>query len=181
MSLEKIISKIEKDAEKEIAEINERIKIKKEELIKKTEKKAELKRNKLINRGKKEAELEKQRIISSSNVEAKRKILNKKDQLIMEVISEISKKIVENRKIYQSLLRKLIDEAKMEDYEILIREEDRDLVKEYNLAEESIKKPGVIIRKKDQTLTIDNRIEKVIKRKEKDLRVGIAKILFESE
>jgi len=54
-------------------------------------------------------------------------------------------------------------------------------VKEYNIAEESIKEPGVIIRKKDQTLTIDNRIEKVIKRKEKDLRVGIAKILFESE
>ncbi|MCK4247592.1 MAG: hypothetical protein KAV48_03400 [Methanomicrobia archaeon] len=181
MSLEKIISKIEKDAEKEIAEINERIKIKKEELIEKAEKKARLERDKIINRGKKEAELEKQRIISSTNVETKRKILNKKDQLIMEVISEISKKIVKDKKIYQRLLRKLVDEAQIEDYEILVREGDRDLVKEYTLAKEGIKEPGVIIRKKDQTLTVDSRIEKIIKRKEKDTRIGIAKILFESE
>ena len=181
MSLEKIIRKIEEDTEKEIAEINERIRVEREKLIKKAEKKAEIEKIKIISRGKKEAELEKQRIISSANVESKRKILNKKDQLIMKIISEASKKIVENRDIYQKFLKKLIKEVEIGDYDLMIREEDKDMLKGYPIADERIKEPGVIIRKKDRSLTIDNRIEKVIKRKEKDLRVGISKILFESE
>ncbi|MEA1993110.1 MAG: V-type ATP synthase subunit E [Euryarchaeota archaeon] len=181
MSLEKIIEKVEEDTEKEIGKIEEETKIERDKLIKKARGRTETKRKKIINKGKKEAELEKQRIISSANVDAKRKILNTKDGLIKKVISEVTERIVKDKKLYGNFLRNAIEEASMEDCEIVIREEDRELVKGYDLAEDTIDESGVIIRKKDGSLTVDNRIKKVMERKKKKLRVGIAEILFESE
>ncbi len=181
MSLEKILNKIEKDAEKEIEEINKKIEKERKKLLKKAKEKGEGKKEEIIKQGKKEAELEKQRILSSKNLETKSKILNKKDALISKVISEVSDRIVKDKSVYEDLLKKLIEDAEIEEYEVIVREEDRKFVEEYELAEESIEEPGVIVRKKDGSLTVDNRIKKLMERKKKDLRVGIAQILFESE
>jgi V/A-type H+-transporting ATPase subunit E len=181
MSLKKILNQIEKDAQKEIEEITKEIETERTNLLNKAKKKAEIERDRRVLKGKKEAELEKQRIISSANVEGKRAILRKKDDLISEVITAAEKKITEDTTRYEPFLKKLIDEAGIDDYEVYVRKEDRRLVKGYPRADDDIEDPGVIIRKKDGSLTIDNRVAKVVERKKKDLRVGIAKILFERE
>ena len=156
----------------------------------------------LLKKAESEAELNKLNSIANSKIKAKWVILSKKETWIDNVLNEAKKelKILAQSKKYTPILEKLITEAGVilggKELEVLLNPQDSALpLKLDNLAKEisektgcktklnmSKEKPevigGAIVRTADGKLIMDNTFDDILRRREKELRSEIAKILF---
>ena len=156
----------------------------------------------LLKKAESEAELNKLNSIANSKIKAKWVILSKKETWIDNVLNEAKKelKILAQSKKYTPILEKLITEAGVilggKELEVLLNPQDSALpLKLDNLAKEisektgcktklnmSKEKPevigGAIVRTADGKLIMDNTFDDILRRRERELRSEIAKILF---
>ena len=156
----------------------------------------------LLKKAESEAELDKLNSIANSKIKAKWVVLSKKETWIDNVLSEAKNelKVLTQSKKYLTILEKLITEAGVilggKELEVLLNTQDSALLlKLDNIAKEIGEKTGVktklklskekieviggaMIRTDDARIIMDNTFDDILRRREKELRSEIAKILF---
>ena len=156
----------------------------------------------LLKKAESEAELDKLNSMANAKIEANWVILSKKETWIYNVLIEAKKelKVLTQSKKYLPILERLITEAGVtsggKELEVLLNAQDSALpLKLENLAkkisektgfktklrlsEEKIKViGGAVVRTADGKVIMDNTFDDVLRRREKELRSEIAKILF---
>ncbi|WP_423791932.1 V-type ATP synthase subunit E [Methanocaldococcus indicus] len=198
MGIDKIKSKILEDATAEANKIIEEAKKEKEEILKKAEEEAKKRKEEILKRGEKEAELLKNRIIAEAKLEAKKKLLKAREEIIEKAIEKLRedlKKLPESDK-YQDILYKLTVDAinvlgEEEEYYAKINERDIELIKniEKELKYEFGKNiklnvetaniiGGIILENIERTKLVDNSLEAVFERKLPEIRIKIVEKLF---
>jgi vacuolar-type H+-ATPase subunit E/Vma4 len=156
----------------------------------------------LFKKAESEVELNKLRSMANAKIKANWVILSKKETWIDNVLNEAKNelKILTQSRKYLPILEKLITEAGVilggKELEVLLNEQDSasplkldDLAKEISertgfetklrLSEEKPKViGGAIVRTANGKVVMDNTFDDILRRREKDLRSEIAKILF---
>lgn len=156
----------------------------------------------LFKKAESEVELNKLRSMANAKIKANWVILSKKETWIDNVLNEAKNKLktLTQSKKYLPILEKLITEAGVilggKELEVLLNEQDSalplkfdDLAKEISertgvktklrLSEEKPKViGGAIVRTANGKVLMDNTFDDILRRREKDLRSEIAKILF---
>jgi len=156
----------------------------------------------LVKKAESEAELSKLNSIANSKIKAKWVVLSKKETWIENVLNEAKNelKVLTQSKKYLRILEKLITEAGVilggKELEVLLNTQDSALpLKLDNLANAIGEKTGfetklklseekteviggAIVRTDDGRIIMDNTFDDILRRKEKELRSEIAKILF---
>lgn len=201
--VEKIQKIIIKDAKEKAEGIVSKAREKAQKILDEAKEEAKKEAEEIINKKKAEAESQARRILSEAKLEARLKILNAKEQLISEVFEEAIKRLKEFSQStqYKTALENLIKDAAMiiggGELEILFPENtnvDLDLTRISSEVEKQTRKStsftiskdriksigGVIVRSKDQLLTVDNTFEARLERLREQLRVNIANLLFKT-
>src|SRR3990170_160371 len=156
----------------------------------------------ILKKAESEAEVNKLSSIANAKIKANWTVLSKKEWCIAAVLNEVENKlrILTQSKEYISILEKLITEAGIilggKELEVLLNEQDSTLpLKLDKLAREisektafetklrlSKEKPkvigGAMVRTTNGKVIMDNTLDDILGRREKDLRSKIAKILF---
>ena len=156
----------------------------------------------IVKKAESEVELNKLRSMANAKIKANWVILSKKETWVDNVLNEAKNKlkILTQSKEYISILEKLITEASVilggKNLEVLLNEQDStlplkldDLAKEISektgfetklrLSGEKLKViGGAIVRTANGKVIMDNTFDDILRRREKDLRFEIAKILF---
>ena len=150
------------------------------------------------------ADMEKKKTIATANIEARRKFLEKKEELVSRIFAEAEKKLLELRgsETYIDIISKLIEEGAASisgDVIVEFGEEDKDiftqeaisliksritksLEKDFQLQFRCVGKDvsaGVIIRSKDGKMIIDNSFSSRLKRLEEELRGKVSEMLLQ--
>jgi len=201
--VEKIEEIIIKEAKEKAENITAKAKEQAKKVLNEAKQEAEKAAEEIITKKKAEAESQARRILSEAKLEARLKILNAKEQLISEVFDEAVKRLKEFSQStqYKITLENLIKDAAMiiggGDLEILLPENTNvnlDLTKiareveeqtgrttSFTVSKNRIKSiGGVIVRSKDQLLTVDNTFEARFERLREQLRVNVANLLFKT-
>jgi V/A-type H+-transporting ATPase subunit E len=156
----------------------------------------------LLKKAESEAELDKLNSMANAKIEANWVILSKKETWINNVLIEAKKelKVLTQSKKYLPILERLITEAGVtsggKELEVLLNAQDSALpLKLENLAKKISEKTGfktkirlseeklkviggAIVRTADGKVIMDNTFDDILRRREKELRSEIAKILF---
>jgi len=196
-NLNKIVSKIRKDAQAEASKIIEKARKQAEEIRREAEREAEKKYSEMISSYQREAEQEKQRIVANAKLKARKIVLDAREEVISEAFSEAVERLKNlPRDKYREVLLNLIKEgveAIQGDAEVLLRKEDSRLITSTMLKELSselgfqIKKSkerisaigGVVVRSSDGRIEVDNTFETRLERQKDELRKEVAKVLFQ--
>ncbi len=194
-----IINEAKGKAENIIAKAKEEAK----KILDEAEQEAKKEAEEIINKKKADAEAQARRILSEAKLEARLKILNAKEQLISEAFDTAIEKLKEFSQStqYKTALENLIKDAAIiirgGDLEVLLPENTNvnlDLSKiakevenqtgvktSLSISNETIRSiGGVIVRSKDQFLTVDNTFEARLERLREQLRVNVANLLFKT-
>ncbi len=201
---DKIISNIQADAQLKADEILSKASKQCDEITEAGNVKAEEEKNNILASANKQADMKYQQIISEAKVNARRKELEAREELIekaFRVASEkIEKQASENSANYVESLKTMIKDASLQvggtQLEILVREDDVDNVKsmidevsEYVTSETGndvsfiIGEPidiigGAVVKTVDGEVEVKNTIEARMLRYRKYLRSEVAKTLF---
>src|SRR3990170_6179260 len=156
----------------------------------------------LFKKAQREAEVDKLSSMANAKIRANWVILSKKEKMIDNVLKEAKNKLrtLTESKEYIPILEKLIIEGGIvlgeKEVEVLLNEKDTTLsLKLENLAEEISEKTGfqtkvrlseektrviggAIVRATNGKVVMDNTFDDILRRRDKDLRSEIAKILF---
>lgn len=156
----------------------------------------------LLKKSESEAELNKLCSIANAKIKANWVILSKKEAWIDKVLDEAKNelKILTQSKKYLPILEKLIIEAGIilggKELEVLLNEQDSTLSLKLDVLAKEIsektgfktklrlseEKPkvigGAVVRTANGKIIMDNTFDDILRRREKDLRFEIAKILF---
>ena len=201
---EKIISNIKTDAQQKSDEIISKANNEVDSIIVAGEAKAEDEKQKIIDAAEKQADMKYQQVISEAKVNARRKELESREELIekaFRIASEkIEKQASDNTAEYVSALQSMIKDASIQvggdQLEILVREDDVDNVKSMmnDITAEVSKETGknvtfiignpidiiggAIVKTIDGEVEVKNTIEARMLRYRKYLRSEVAKKLF---
>jgi V/A-type H+-transporting ATPase subunit E len=201
---DKIISNIKADAQAKSDEIISKATAESEKILADGEAKAEEEKQSILDSAEKQADMKYQQIISEAKVNARRKELEAREELIekaFRVASEkIEKQASENSADYVESLKSMIKDASLQvggnQLEILVREDDVDNVKsmidevsDYVTKETGtetsfiIGEPidiigGAVVKTVDGEVEVKNTIEARMLRYRKYLRSEVAKKLF---
>ncbi len=200
--LEKMREGILADAKAEAEEFIEKAKAEAEEVLSKAEEKAQKEAQEILARGERELEAEKKRSLGKIRLAEKMRKLKSMEEHIDRAFEETLESLrqLTGTSEYKEILANFIVEGGIGlgggDLEVIARKED---VKDINagqlaemiaketgnettisLSEENINcAGGVIVQLKDGSIVIDNTVEARLERDRRDLRVKIAKMLFE--
>ncbi|MEF8832224.1 MAG: V-type ATP synthase subunit E family protein [Candidatus Thermoplasmatota archaeon] len=192
MPIEKIIERIEKETQGKIDNIIERGKEKAEKIEQEIEKEKEQRQDEIKKEREREIKTMKNRIISQAKLEAKKKRLNVREEMINDVFKEVKNRLDEKKaEEYEGYLKQSIkksDEILKGDLKIRCDPESEQLVKQ--LAEKinpeieiepSLDTIGGIKASSEKGSSIDYTFEANLERKRKELRKEISDILFQEE
>jgi len=186
VSISEIEDYIKQEATKEMKKILDETDKKKAEIEEKTKKEATELRQNLINEGRRLAKLEKIKIISEANINQKKEIEAKKEEIIVQCLDEAQKELNNLRndsKKYSELLKSYVNDAKTHfgnEITILCDPKDRDTISKLGYSPETTisTNGGIIVMHKDGKSQLDYRFENRYSAFKPDLRKEIAKILF---
>lgn len=185
MPLEDLIAQIEEDANGEIDKIIREAKEEVRRKIREAEAKAKAEREKMRKHAERELENKKRSELSRMRIEEKKKILQKKEEIINRCFDLAIAKLRDlSSKEYIALLKPIVERNLKKvgsECEILIsREEDKKIAKELKVEVgnriEAI--GGLIIKSKDGRISIDCTFDGILKRRENEIRIEIGKVLF---
>lgn len=145
------------------------------------------------------AKMRQNQIIAAAEFEAQKQELLAQERLIDEVLEKVRARLIQVREdsSYSDLLNKQISEGvralEGDEFEIIVAPEDRVLITEDRLEELSQKTEktlrlseqsqsditGAIVRRTDKRVMCDNSFQRVLERREDEIRLLIAQDLFE--
>ena len=200
--LNKIKSKIAKEAEQRASSIIDEAKIRAKEIEEETLSRAEKRANEIIRRGKEEAERYKRRRLAEAKLRAKQNKTKAQEETIEKAFEKANEKLKEltSSKEYTSVLEGLVQSAAIgiggRDLEVVLPEgHDKylpDISSVAKKVEAENKNPtnisisnetleaigGCLVRKKDGSIFIKNTFQAILERNIKEVRVKVAKALF---
>ncbi|MFQ5975094.1 MAG: V-type ATP synthase subunit E [Candidatus Hydrothermarchaeales archaeon] len=194
VQVQNIIDKIMDDAQKKAKEIEDKAKEEKNSVLADAKEKGEKTKAEIIANGEKKAKAEKDRIIADARVRARKVTLKARERVIEEAFAKATKEIgkATATKGYQETLKRLIQESisivGKGSIELVLTSRDKKQLKAEDLegmkdvsisSDELPSMGGVIVRKVDGSVEIDNTIETRIQRGKSDLRRKAAEILFD--
>ena len=162
---------------------------------------AEKEASSLLKRAENEAEIIKGKVATDIKKRASWIVLSEKERLVTSVLNEVKNRLVNLQKSeeYLSVLKKLIVDAGEVlgggAMEVVLNEKDLSLplkldalskkiadrtgVKtKLNFSKQQIKAVGVIVKTTDGRIFVENTFEAILRRRERELRLKIARILF---
>ncbi|WGI17460.1 V-type ATP synthase subunit E family protein [Methanonatronarchaeum sp. AMET-Sl] len=192
-----IINKAEEEASELVSNAEERA----ENIKKNAQEKAEKNKQEIIDERREEIEQEKRSMMAEAKLKAKRSKLDVKEQLINEIIEDIKTSITnysEQKKLelLQNLIKESFTEINTEKLIINANTKDLELIKENkNLIKEEIEETlnkqieieigekidsaaGITATSQDKSITIDNTIEEIIRRKRGEIRQIVNRVCF---
>jgi V/A-type H+-transporting ATPase subunit E len=203
MGADKITSKILEDANKTANEIKSEAQKEAESILQKAKEEAELRKQNILKKGEKDAEMIYNRIIAEARLNAKKKMLEERENLIKMAIEKLEEDLVKlpKKEEYKDMLLKLIIEGvfsvgggelilhlNKNDYELINDDALWAIEKE---AEERLRKTtilkrgepvdiigGCIIKTSDESKVYDNSLEAVFERNLESIRAKVADLLF---
>ena len=127
MSLEKILERIERDAQGEVDEINKRASAAESEIINKAKEEAEALKAKMMEEAKEEAEQRKERLISTARLDLRKDLLAEKQEAINAAFEKaIDDLLSMDINKYRGLIRNMIvANVQTGDEEIILSERDK--------------------------------------------------------
>ncbi|ADC68703.1 H(+)-transporting two-sector ATPase E subunit [Methanocaldococcus sp. FS406-22] len=203
MGVDKIKAKILEDAKAEANKIISEAEEEKAKILEKAKEEAEKRKAEILKKGEKEAEMTKSRIISEAKLEAKKKLLEAKEEIIEMAINKLKEELVKlpEQPEYKDKLVNLIKDGAVSlgGGELIVRLNSRDmeLIEDstlWNLEKEieSITKKvtvlkkgdpvdiigGCIIETADGLKSLDNSLEAIFNRNLNVIRARITEKLF---
>lgn len=203
MGADKITSKILEDANTTANEIKSNAQKEAESILQKAKEEAELKKQNILKKGEKEAEMIYNRIIAEAKLNAKKKMLEERENLIKMAIEKLEEDLVKlpKKDNYKDILLKLIIEGVFSvgggELILQLNKNDYDLINDETLwaiekeAEERLRKTtilkrgepvdiigGCIIKTSDELKVYDNSLESVFERNLESIRAKVADLLF---
>lgn len=198
MSLEKIIERIEHDAQAQIDEIKNKASAEADRIIQSAKEEAESFRAQALEGARKEAEQRKQRLISSANLEFRKELLAEKQNAIDSAFQEAIDTLLNMEDAeYKRVIKKMImSSVQTGDEEIVLSKRDKarlnnDFLNEVNsqlakdgkkgnltISEDTYEISGGFILRRG-SIEINNSFESLFKSSRDDLESEVAKLLFE--
>ena len=155
----------------------------------------------LMKRAENEAAIIKGKVATDIKKKASWIVLSEKDRLVTNVLDEVKSRLMKLQKTreYQPVIEKLIVDAGTVlgggGLEVVLNENDSSLPLKLNklekkiaektgaktqlkLSKQQIKATGVTVKTSDGKIFVDNTFEAILKRRERELRLKIARILF---
>ena len=184
MALEKLIQRIESDAENEANDIIEKARKEAEEIISEAKKKAKKEAKEIESRGEKEAARLREKMLASARRKAREMEIRAKEEVIQECIEKAKEKLKKLKgKKYEAAVKKFIEEGKKTLGDCVVvpsRGQDKKIAEKMGIKVEGKVDSigGVILKSKDGSREIDNTFESIMERKLGELRIAIANELF---
>ena len=195
MGIDKIIAKIKSDANAEVQRIKAETKQDVDKILAEAEKKGKQEYANIVERGERDIEAISNRIKSGARMDARRIVMEARDQGISQCFTEAVKSLSDltnKTKKYETVLKNLIQDGievlGLDEVIIISAERDRAIVKKVVsgmsdkvvMGKESIDSiGGVVIRSKSGYVTVNNTFETILERQKNDLRSEVSKILYE--
>jgi V/A-type H+-transporting ATPase subunit E len=201
--IRKIEDKIIAEAEEKAKAIIREAEKSKKDILEEKRKEGEREAERILRRGTEEADSLKRQKVAEARLKAKQTIMSSREDLINETMEKCKEKLAELTayKEFGETVRKLVEQGGIGlgggDLEIVLAgkvtkaavdlgsvakrvEEKTGKKTTINVAQEKSKSVGgVIVRKADGSIMIDNTFEARIGRIQRDIRTSVAKILFE--
>lgn len=201
--LKKIQDKIIGEAEEKAKAIIREAEKSKKETLEEKRKEGEREAERILRGGMEEADSLKRQKVAEARLKAKQMIIASREELINETAEKCREKLaaLTTSKEYGETLRKLVEQGAIGlgggDLEVVLAgkvvrtavdlgsiskhiDERTGMKTTFNIAQDKLKSiGGVIVRKADGSIMIDNTFEARIERILRDIRIRIAKILFE--
>lgn len=185
MTVEKIIQRIKDDATKESKKIIKEAEQQAKQLITRNKQDAEQEAQKIIADGKLESENTKKIMISKANQNIKQNILKAKEELIDECFNKAQQQLTKlSERDYKNMVTTLIQQGKDKLGTNCIITPSQPLDKQIAQQNKLTIKGsvsasgGILIKSQDETITLDNTFEGILKRRKDELRIQIGKLLF---
>jgi vacuolar-type H+-ATPase subunit E/Vma4 len=185
MTAEKIIEQINKDSQKEIKQIHEDTEKQVGSIIKDAKKEAEIESEKILSDGKIKSENIKKILISQANQDAKKDIMNAREEIIEECFSKAFHELsILKGKDYEKLVKKLIEDGRKKiggDCSLIIsRDADKAIAEDLKLSiiGKVEKSGGVILKSVDGRITLDHTFDGIFRREKAKIRRKVGKLLF---
>ena len=185
MSAEAIIKQIQKDAEKEKKRIDKDTQKKIDQITSEIKQETDSMKQDILEKGKQEAENIKRIETAKAHQEANRSLLKAKEQIIDTCFEQALQQLKDlDDKKYSSMIRTLIKKGGEKitcDFSIKRSKTlDETIAKDLNIPVTGTIKAsgGIILVSKDESRTIDNTFEGILKRKKQEIRVEVGSILF---
>lgn len=185
MSLERLIQRIREESENEINSIISEAEEKAKEIVEEEKEKGRKDAEKIKNTAIKDAERIKEKIIAGAKRKARMYMTNAKEDVIKLCFDTVRKKLMElDGEKYVEVVTKMVEEVikEMGDaYIISTRKEDKKIAKKLGLEIKGKKEGigGIIIKSKDGSKEVDLTFDFLLDRKKEEIRISIAKKLFE--
>ena len=185
MALEKLIQRIESDAESEANGIIEGARKEAEEIIREAKKKAQKEAAEAEARGEKEAFRLKEKMLASARRRAREMEMRAKEEVIQECMDRAKEELGKLKgKRYEAAVKRFLENGRKSLGDCVVvpsREQDRKIAEKMGIKVEGNAESigGVIIRSKDRIREIDDTFESIMERKMDELRILIANELFE--
>ena len=210
--VDKIISHIETEVEKEISETLLKVREEAEIITKAAQEKAKRETEKVLSNGKRAASLEGQKIIAEARINVRRTRMDSQEEAIVasfnaaqKALEELAEKGKRDNLNYKDIMFKLIVSASEivagNKLELVFNKRDSKTFNKETLKEarESIKEKtgreislsltgetiqclgGVVVRDLENQVEVDNTLETKLNQLKDNLRVDVAKILFEDK
>lgn len=189
MPIEDILSKIEEETVNKIEQILSKAREERSKILMEAEREIAREREERIKKAERELEKKKRAEIAKIVQGARREILQLKERIINECLERALQKLKDleekdYERIIEDLMRSVIGEIGKDCIITPSREEDKRIAIKLGLEIENKKIDsigGFIARSKDGSITIDNRFESILDRKEREIRIKIGNILFGGE
>ena len=197
MSLEKILERIDRDAQGEINKIKNRTSASADEIMKKAQAEAETLKAQMLEGARIEAEQRKQRIISTARLDLRKALLAEKQNAIDAAFQEAIESLINMKdKEYREVIKKMIlANVKTGTEEIILSERDKarlgdEFVSEINRKLTASGKKGNLTISKDTynilggfvlrsgKVEMNSSFESLFKSSRGDLELEVSKILF---
>ena len=186
MAIEKLLTRIEEEARKEVEEIIKAAEDEAKRIIEEARKEGERQREKITKKGKREAERRRDKIISAARREARMKITNAKEEIIRECLDAIKEKLASlSGKEYTKIMEKMVKEAVKEGskyYMMTSRKDDEKIAEKMGMKVKGKTDAigGVILKATNGSKEIDLTFDFLLEKKREEIRIMIAEKLFEN-
>ena len=185
MAAEKIIQRIQKDAEKERDEILTEAKKQATEILSEAKKLGQHEANKILTDGKNQSKTIKKILVAKALQDNKRDTVKAREKIIDECFTKAHHELsLLKQNQYEKIVTKLIREGKNKlgkNCRVLVsRDRDKDIVTKEGLkiAGSIEALGGVVFQSEDGKITVDNTFDGILKRKKDEIRIKVGKLLF---
>lgn len=197
MSLEKILERIEKDAQDEVDRIKKRASAAADEVIKRAQEEAQALRSQALEKAKSEAEQRRERIISTARLDLRKELLAEKQNAIDAAFREAVESLLnmEDEEYLEVVKGMILSNVQTGDEELILSERDRDrlgeeLLEKVNreltksgrkgnltLSQDTYDMLGGFVLRRDN-IELNSSFESLFKSFREELELEVSRILF---